>query len=99
MQAIIQKSPPMKYLSLVLLFFTVAHVASAQHSVVFPYQNNTLVKGFPNWLTIGLQGIAADSIEVTAHHSLVEKKSTWEWSITPDTEYGSETVVVTAWYK
>lgn len=70
--------------------------ADAQHSTVAPMVGNVLAKGIPNWVKVGLPGIAADSIIVAALHSKVEKIDNWNWYITPDTGFSSETIIVTA---
>jgi len=81
-------------------FFCASGLLHAQKgSVIFPIDNNKLMKGFPNRLSIGLKDLNADSIEVSAANATVKKESMWHWTVTPDTSYQRLTVVVKAWHK
>lgn len=83
-------------LCFVIALYLLCSIGNSQ-SIIFPIQHNVLIKGIPNYLSVGLKGIAADSIELAAHHSKLEKQDNWNWYITPDTGFKSETVIVKAW--
>lgn len=89
----------MKFFAVTSIMIVFCSVLNAQTSVVNPLQNNTLIKGIPNHLSVGLKGIEADSIELSANHSTLQKINNWYWTIIPDTGYSSETIIVTAWRK
>ncbi|HTF02724.1 MAG TPA: GldM family protein [Bacteroidia bacterium] len=81
-------------------FFCASGLLTAQKGcVVHSIENSTLYKGCPNRLSIGLKGIAADSIEVSAVNATVEKQNIWSWTVVPDTAYQRLTVIVKAWNK
>lgn len=79
-----------------LLMLFVCFQCEAQ-SVISPLHNNVLVRGIPNTLTVGLKGIAADSVELRAEKCTFEKLSMWEWRITPDTSLKSASIILEAW--
>ncbi len=89
----------MRNLLAAFLGLLIAPALIAQHSVVAPVLGSVLIKGIHNYVQIGLPGIEADSIMITAHHSKIRKENNWLWTVKPDTSYTEETIIVTAWRK
>lgn len=89
----------MKHLLLFITILIGTNNLCAQHSVVAPVLGSVLIKGIRNHVQIGLPGVAADSILISAHHSKIRKENNWLWTVKPDTSYTEETIIVTAWYK
>lgn len=89
----------MRILLVAILVLFIAPDLTAQHSVVAPTLGSVLIKGIHNYIQVGLPGIAADSILITAHHSRIRKENNWLWTVKPDTSYTEETIIVSAWCK
>lgn len=79
----------------ILCFFLCGNAVS--QSVVSAQQNNVLMRGIPNELSIGLKGVAADSVSLRAEKCSFEKLSMWYWRVTPDTSLTSVSIIVEAW--
>src|SRR5574337_463070 len=83
-----------------ILFSVFIHSQSQTHSTVFPYPYNVLYHGLPMELSVGLPGIEADSVLLSAINAQFEKIDNWHWIVTPDTLPGTRLEIhVTCWNK